>query len=122
MRVVIVDDDEGMRESLADLLGDEGYAVEAYTTAEEALAGLTKGAPPDVILLDYRVPEMGAEQLVKELDARGVPTPILLVTGASPDDISAPLLHLAGVVQKPFGIGDFLETVAAVARGSGERA
>ena len=115
MRVAIVDDDEGLRESLSDLLEDEGYAVETYATAEKALEALTDRGAPDLILLDYKVPEMGAETLVRALDARGIPSPILLVTGASRDDISESLLPFVAVVQKPFGIGDFLETVAAAA-------
>jgi len=113
--VVVIDDDEGIRDAVSELLTDEGYRVDSFKTAEEALAGFSNGTSPDLILLDYLIPMMGAERFVKELDALEVAAPILLVTAANRAHIDTGVLRIAGLVQKPFGIGTFLEQVAAAA-------
>lgn len=59
MHVLIVDDDEGIRTLLADLLEEEGYAVESATNGQEALTTLQHSDDrPCVILLDLMMPVM----------------------------------------------------------------
>jgi CheY-like chemotaxis protein len=58
IRVLIVDDDRDIRETLGDLLVDEGFVVEAAWNGETALARLAAGFRPDVIVLDIMMPVM----------------------------------------------------------------
>ncbi len=64
LRIVVVDDDHNSCEGLAELLGDEGYAVVAYKTAARALAALEL-ASYDVLLTDLVMPEMSGFELVR---------------------------------------------------------
>ncbi len=55
-RVLVVDDDDGIRESLVDLLGDAGYTMESAAEGKSALA-LLRGRPaPDAMILDLMMP------------------------------------------------------------------
>ena len=66
--VLVVDDDEAIRESLADLLGDEGYRVLTATNGAEALSLLRPPAKlrPCVILLDLMMPIMNGQEFYAE--------------------------------------------------------
>lgn len=66
--VLVVDDDESIRESLADLLGDEGYRVQTATNGAEALSLLRPPAQlrPCVILLDLMMPIMNGQEFYAE--------------------------------------------------------
>jgi CheY-like chemotaxis protein len=69
--VYVVDDDQGIREVLAELLGDEGYSVVTATNGQEALDKL-RGEPsckPCVILLDLMMPVMSGSQFYVEQQA-----------------------------------------------------
>jgi CheY-like chemotaxis protein len=66
--VLVVDDDASIRESLADLLGDEGYQVQTATNGAEALSLLRPPAQlrPCVILLDLMMPIMNGQEFYAE--------------------------------------------------------
>jgi signal transduction histidine kinase len=67
VRLLLVEDDIGIRDTLAEMLGDEGYAVTVVANGREALEELRSGAPPEVILLDLMMPVMdGWEFRVKQ--------------------------------------------------------
>src|SRR5512139_4128661 len=78
--VLIVDDEEGIRESLTGILEDEGYTALTASSGEEAIS-MAKEQVPDLLFLDVWLPEMdGIETLgrIKELD-RDVP--VVMVSG-----------------------------------------
>jgi CheY-like chemotaxis protein len=58
INVLIVDDERDIRETLGELLADEGFGVEAAWNGETALARLEAGFRPDVIILDLMMPVM----------------------------------------------------------------
>jgi CheY-like chemotaxis protein len=66
--ILIVDDDASIRESLADVLGDEGYRVQTATNGAEALNLLRAAAEhrPCVILLDLMMPVMNGQEFYAE--------------------------------------------------------
>ena len=66
--VLVVDDDASIRESLADLLGDEGYRVQTATNGAEALSLLRSSSQlrPCVILLDLMMPIMNGQEFYAE--------------------------------------------------------
>jgi len=77
--VSVVDDDESVRESLPDLLGEFGFAARAFSSAKEFLASdcveQTK-----CLILDLAMPGMTGPDLQRELKLRRQPIPIVFIT------------------------------------------
>ena len=102
--MLVVDDAEGMRAFLANLLELEGYRVDTAEDGRSALALLEGGAAPDVILLDVMMPGIdGIETLrrIRALDAQ-VPVVMLSVVGKASTIVEAMQLGAADYLNKPF--------------------
>lgn len=110
--VLLVDDDFDLRETLADILSDEGYAVAGAADGLEALEWLRANPAPRLVLLDMMMPRCdGAEFRERQ---RQDPTiagiPVVLLT-ADPR-VAQRLRHpVDGHLVKPVAIGDLLATV-----------
>jgi two-component system alkaline phosphatase synthesis response regulator PhoP len=77
-RVLLVEDEAGLRLTLSDRLGSEGYTVETASDGEAGLARATTGAY-DLIVLDVMLPRMNGFDVCREVRHRGVTTPILML-------------------------------------------
>lgn len=81
--VLVVDDDEDIREALCEMLVDEGYAATTAAHGEEAMR-LLRGAarPPDLVLLDLRMPRGSGWDVLAAMSANPVlaATPVIVVT------------------------------------------
>jgi CheY-like chemotaxis protein len=110
--VMVVDDDDDIRETLAGLLEEEGYAVAAFPTGLEALDALRGGLGPRVILLDLMMPVMdGAEFRRAQLaDARLAGIPVILITAAGLERVDR--REFSEVLRKPLKIDRVLEAIA----------
>ena len=115
--VSVVDDDESVRESLPDLLQELGFAVKAFSSAEEFLASefleQTK-----CLILDVAMPGMGGPALQEELSNRHAAIPIVFIT-AQADEHVRPRLLEAGAVDclfKPFSDLALLDAVTTALR------
>ena len=101
--VWVVDDEESVRESLRWLGNSVGLGVEAYGTAEEFLAGYDSSRAGSLVL-DVRIPGMSGLELQRELIARRITLPILMITGYA--DVKTAVHALTGgafdFVEKPF--------------------
>lgn len=97
--VHIVDDDAGVRESLALLLGLKGFRTETHAGAAEFIRDFRGG--PGCVLLDIRMPGIGGLELQRMLAEREVPMPVIIIT-AHGDVAAARTALKAGAV-------DFLE-------------
>jgi FixJ family two-component response regulator len=101
--VVVVDDDESVRESLPDLLKEFGFAVLAFSSAEEFLASGSV-ARTSCLVLDIAMPGMTGLDLQKELKNRGHKIPIVFIT-ARKDESTRKRVFEQGAVDillKPF--------------------
>jgi FixJ family two-component response regulator len=101
--VVVVDDDESVREALPDLLREFGFAVEAFSSAEAFLASECAGEAR-CLILDIAMPGMSGPDLQHELVRRRQPIPIIFIT-AQRDDSVRPRVIERGAVEclfKPF--------------------
>jgi DNA-binding NtrC family response regulator len=98
-RLLIVDDDETFRRSTAELLRDEGYAIETAGDAARASEVLEQEAI-DLVLLDVRMPGVSGLQAVEVLRARGSTVPIVMVSGYGDVETAVESLHV--------GADDFL--------------
>jgi len=77
---MLVDDDALFLRLLADNLGTTGYTVLDFVSPHDALAALDRGAPPDLCVLDWDMPDMTGLALLRELRGRGVDSPVLFLT------------------------------------------
>jgi FixJ family two-component response regulator len=101
--VSVVDDDESVRESLPDLLREFGFAVQAFSSAEEFLASDCVGQT-GCLILDIAMPGMSGPDLQRELTRRRQEIPIVFIT-AHGDESVRPLVLEQGTVAclfKPF--------------------
>jgi CheY-like chemotaxis protein len=110
--VMVVDDDDDIRETLAGLLEDEGYGVAAICDGRQALDALEGGLLPRVILLDLMMPVMdGAEFRRAQLaDPALAGIPVILKTAAGLEPIRRG--DYSEVLRKPLKIDRVLQVVA----------
>ena len=115
--VSVVDDDESVRESLPDLLNEMGFAVQAFSSAEEFLVSDFVG-PTRCLILDIAMPGMSGLELQEELKRRRKDIPIVFIT-AEKDDTVRPALIARGAVEclfKPFSDTALLTALNAALR------
>ena len=102
-RVLVVEDEDGARASLAEVLAALGYRVTAVASAE-GVAALPAGATYDVLLTDFRLPGASGADLARELRARWPALRVILMSGYTADEavrqgVSAGTMRF---LQKPF--------------------
>ena len=112
-RVLVVDDDAGVRDVIEQALTGEGYTVHAVTDGREALASL-QHQHPDLILLDVNMPNVDGWQVLEELRAAaGRQTAVVVMTGGYEAQDRALSSGAQGFLGKPFELEDLLGTVEA---------
>jgi two-component system, OmpR family, response regulator MprA len=110
-RLLVVEDDAVLCESIADILRFAGYEVATAEDGEAALRLLCEAPQPDAILLDLILPRMTSDRLLDTLDARLRPRPpVVLMTGMVPSPASLPTMD--EVLLKPFDVDELLERMA----------
>ena len=114
--IALVDDDKNILASVTMLLEQEGYTVRTFADGVAALAGLSS-APPDLAILDIKMPRMDGLELLRRLRQNG-DLPVIFLT--SKDEEIDELMGLgAGAddyIRKPFSQRLLLERVKAVLR------
>jgi CheY-like chemotaxis protein len=113
MSLLIVEDDAGVRDSLSNLLRDEGYEVVTANGGHDALRRLETGPLPSLILLDLMMPEMdGREFRARQLaDPRIAGIPVVVVSARPDVRQAARYLGAAGFLAKPMSFQALLWTV-----------
>jgi len=98
----IVDDDEAIRDSLSLLLQSEGLKARAYASAREFLDGF-EASTLSCILLDVRMPDMNGLELLRELTARHIEAPVIMMTayGDVPMAVHAMREGAVDFIEKP---------------------
>ena len=117
--VSVVDDDESVRESLPDLLGEFGFAAKAFSSAEDFLESDCVGGTR-CLILDVAMPGMSGLDLQQELKQRGQPIPIVFITAQADEAVRARALEqgAAECLFKPFSDTALLAAVNAALRGA----
>jgi FixJ family two-component response regulator len=112
--VSVVDDDESVRESLPDLLREFGFAVRAFSSAEEFLASDSVGQTR-CLILDIVMPGMSGPDLQQELTLRRQQIPIVFISAHADETIRSHLLAQGAVecLFKPFSEKSLLEAINA---------
>lgn len=120
-RVLIVDDTEIVRRALEKAIQRMGHAAVSAADSAEALA-IAVEDPPDLALVDYRMPRMDGAELWRELRASlGERCPKVLFVSATPTEIVARGVERvgrpAGYVKKPFHLDDLARMVSEALSG-----
>jgi signal transduction histidine kinase len=110
--VLLVEDDEGIRDSLGPLLEEEGYRVSFARNGREALEALAAGAEPALIVLDLRMPVMDGWEFrtIQRKDPRLGAIPVLAISADSSPKAAA--ISADAYLGKPFGAREILSTIA----------
>lgn len=120
--ILVIDDDRGIRETLGDVLVDEGYTVRLARNGAEALELLRSEGLPSLILLDVSMPVLDGpgfrSQQLKDSALAAIP--VIVLTASGPHDEAEDVPGAAGFLRKPFGLRQLLETVGAHCPRSGE--
>jgi two-component system, OmpR family, response regulator MprA len=127
MRILVVDDERAVRESLRRALELEGYEVELAADGQEALALLDSGASePDALLLDVLMPRVDGLEVCRRLRRAGSRLPVLMLTARAEVENRVEGLDAGAddYVTKPFALEELLARLRALLRrtadGSGE--
>lgn len=117
MRVLVVDDSERVRKTLADGLRTHGMAVDTAADGVEALR-LINGMPFDVAVLDLVMPQLDGMQVLRELRPRQVKPRILVLSARDQvqDRVDALNLGADDYLVKPFAFGELLARIMALSR------
>ena len=112
--VYVVDDDAGVRGTLARLLASGGYEVRQYESGEDLLDTVEplSGA---CILLDITMPAPDGFAVHKTLSERSIDIPVIMMTGSGDLTVLALKAGVADFLQKPFGRGELLSVIAHLA-------
>jgi CheY-like chemotaxis protein len=115
--ILVVDDDQAIRETISEVLRDEGYEVVCAENGLQALSVLHKGKRPDVVLLDLMMPVMSGWEVLEQLQANTdlCRIPVVVVSAMTAPGVRD---HLA----KPIDLDRLLTTVGRLTLVSERRA
>ena len=109
-RILLVDDDAGVRRMLLRVLEEEGYAVVPAASGLEALE-LAANRTPDIVLLDLNLPLQNGWETFKRLTAENPLLPVIIIT-ARPNQLFPALAAGAGaLMEKPLDMPKLLRTI-----------
>jgi CheY-like chemotaxis protein len=110
-RILIVDDDETIRQLVNICLSDEGYEVTEASNGETALASVADSTP-DLILLDLRMPVMNGWEFARRYRALpGAHAPIIAFVASLDAERDRLGLETDGLLSKPFELDELLDAV-----------
>jgi two-component system, OmpR family, response regulator MprA len=120
VRVLVVDDEPAVRDSLRRALELEGYEVGLAADGEQALAQLELPGHPDALILDILMPGMDGLEVCRRLRAGGDQLPVLMLTARSEVDSRVAGLDAGAddYLPKPFALAELLARLRALLRRS----
>jgi two-component system nitrogen regulation response regulator NtrX len=120
-QILIVDDEQSIRDTLRDILEDEGYGITAAANAELACAAL-KAGEFDLILLDIWMPDIDGITLLREIRQRGNDCPVVMISGHGTVETAVEAIQFGAYdyLEKPLTTAKLLATINRALR-SGEQ-
>jgi FixJ family two-component response regulator len=105
--ILIVDDDEAVREALRSLMESEGFAVHAFSNGQDLL---DEASLPAIgcLVVDYNMPAMNGLELIGALRGRGVSIPAILITGDPTKYVRNQAAAIAVLVVEKTRLGSYL--------------
>ena len=118
MKILVVDDERAVRESLERALDLEGYEVELAADGEAALERLDGPTPADAVILDVLMPGIDGLEVCRRLRARRNAVPVLMLTARAEVDSRVAGLDAGAddYLAKPFALAELLARLRALLR------
>jgi len=115
LRILVVEDDDDMRESLGRILGRAGYQVQLARDGGEAITVL-QTQPFHLVLTDLVMPRMGGLELLREIRRRERDVPVVFLTAFGKPATFAEAMDLGavGFITKPFHANSLLAVIREV--------
>jgi two-component system, OmpR family, response regulator MprA len=122
MKILVVDDERAVRESLRRALELEGYEIELAADGNEALYRLEVTEEPDALILDVLMPGVDGLEVCRRLRVAGSKLPVLMLTARTEveDRVAGLDAGADDYVTKPFALEELLARVRALLRRTGE--
>jgi two-component system response regulator MprA len=122
MKILVVDDERAVRESLRRALELEGYQIELAADGTEALYRLESGDEPDAVILDVLMPGIDGLEVCRRLRGTGSKLPVLMLTARTEveDRVAGLDAGADDYVTKPFALDELLARVRALLRRTSE--
>ncbi len=121
-RIIVIDDDRNVLESLASYLGRMGHEVVEASHGKEAMRALEE-SEVDLVITDINMPEMDGIEVINELRRSGIDVPVVALSGGGRlwDKefllANAKMLGAVSTIAKPFELNDISEAVEAALAG-----
>jgi two-component system response regulator MprA len=124
MKILVVDDERAVRESLRRALQLEGYEIELAEDGREALSRLDSEPEPDALILDVLMPGVDGLEVCRQMRRAGSRVPVLLLTARAEVENRVAGLDAGAddYVVKPFALEELLARLRALLRRSGNGA
>ncbi|MCA9603748.1 MAG: sigma-54-dependent Fis family transcriptional regulator, partial [Myxococcales bacterium] len=112
-RLLVVDDEAGLRSMLTVLFGRAGFKVDAVEGVKAALKSITAGAPYDIVVTDLSMPDGSGMEVLQAAQAHDKSTQVVMITAyaSTGDAVEAMRQGAYDYVQKPFGTDELKATV-----------
>jgi DNA-binding response OmpR family regulator len=110
--ILIVDDDPLFRDTISTALSLHGFRVRVAADGRDALAAI-EDERPALVLLDMSMPVLDGAGLLRELAARGIRLPVVIVTAGQDSEAAARRLGVAAYVRKPVALPRLLDAINA---------
>ena len=114
MRILVIDDERGVRKSLEDILRDEGYSVKSAETGRDGIQKVLD-FQPDIVLLDLFLPGMPGLEVLKRLSEEGLMenTVVIVISGHGTIESAVKAIKLGAFdfIEKPINLNSLLGTV-----------
>jgi len=114
-RILLIEDDELLRESLRDYLQELGHVVETADHGRDALDRIAARGPPRLILLDLRMPVMNGWEFAerKNADPALAPVPMIVFSADTRLEESAGAMRVVGRLTKPIDLAELTRLLSA---------
>ncbi len=124
MRILVVDDEPAVRESLRRALELEGYEIELAADGEEALARIKSEAEPEAVILDVLMPGLDGLEVCRRIRSSGRKLPVLMLTARTEveDRVAGLDAGADDYVVKPFALEELLARLRALLRRTSDEA
>ena len=116
LHVLVVDDEPLIRWSISETLGAAGHQVTEAQDAASALQALADVSEPDLVLLDFRLPDSSDLGLLAQIRQLAPAATIIMMTAFGTPDVTAGALKLGAVMvlNKPFNMHDLEDIVRSL--------
>ena len=113
MNIVVVDDEPAIVQMCLKVLGEQGHTVHGFSSTREALAHLTSGPPADLLIVDYKMPELNGFEFIERAWVLHPKLRVVMITAHGTQEL---LGHAAetgvhGLVLKPFPPSELSHTI-----------